>query len=291
MNIIQLPKINDNRGNLTFIQAHTHIPFDIRRTYWVYDVPAGEVRGGYAFKQQSVVMTVLSGSLEVIVNDGLKEQTLSFTRSDKALYLPPLTWMELKNFATNTVCLFLSSHIYDEKDYIRDFNEFVKLSSISSIFSNPVPKVGSNSVSNRLNRQISVYDASIIELSQIGERNGQITIIEGIKDLPFNVQRVFYISDIPSGANRGAHSHRSCHQFLIATSGAFEVQLDDGRNKRTVRLDRPYYGLYIPPGIWANEQSFSGGVVCLVLTSHIYSEDDYIRSYKDYLEYLNYNIF
>lgn len=288
MNIIHLPKIKDDRGNLTFIEANTHIPFDIRRTYWVYDVPAGEVRGGYAFKKQSVVMIVLSGSLEVFVNDGLKTQTLSFTRSDKALYLPPLTWMEFKNFSTNTVCLFLSSHTYDEKDYIRDSNEFVELNGKSPNFNNSIVEVASHVV---LNRQPSVYDAFIIELPQIGARNGHITIAEGIKDLPFDVKRVFYIYDIPSGVNRGAHSHISCHQFLIAASGAFEVQLDDGRNKRTVRLDRPYYGLYIPPRIWANEQSFSGGVICLVLTSHTYSEDDYIRTYKDYLANLDCNRF
>jgi dTDP-4-dehydrorhamnose 3,5-epimerase-like enzyme len=284
MNIIPLSKIEDNRGNLTFIEAKKHVPFDIKRTYWVYDVPAGEIRGGYAFKQQSLVMVVLSGSVEVLINDGSKALNLCLTRSDKALNLPPLSWMEFKNFSTNTVCLFLSSHIYDEKDYIRDFNEFIFLCETRPNFYEHMPNVVSVS---KLNRRPSVYDAFIIELSQIGERNGHITIAEGVKDLPFEVKRVFYIYDIPAGVSRGAHSHKSCHQFLVATSGAFEVQLDDGRNKRTVRLDRPYYGLYIPPGIWANEQSFSGGVICLALTSHIYSEDDYIRNYKDFIENLN----
>jgi len=89
--------------------------------------------------------------------------------------------------------------------------------------------------------------------------------------------------DIPGGESRGAHSHKECHQFLIAASGAFEVALDDGKAKRTVLLNRPYYGLHIPPGIWAAEQGFSSSSVCLVLTSHEYDENDYIRDYQDYL--------
>ena len=130
----------------------------------------------------------------------------------------------------------------------------------------------------------SVYDCSIIELPRIGNEKGNITVVHGRVNLPFDIARVFYLYDIPGGEARGAHAHKMCHQFLVAASGSFEILLDDGHNKRTVTLNRPYYGLHIPPGIWASEQSFSSGSICLVLTSHVYDEADYIRDYKSYLK-------
>ena len=135
----------------------------------------------------------------------------------------------------------------------------------------------------------SVYDCSIIELPRIGNEKGNITVVHGRVNLPFDIARVFYLYDIPGGEARGAHAHKMCHQFLVAASGSFEILLDDGHNKRTVTLNRPYYGLHIPPGIWASEQSFSSGSICLVLTSHVYDEADYIRDYKSYLKHIDYD--
>lgn len=135
-------------------------------------------------------------------------------------------------------------------------------------------------------RKPTVYDCSIIELPKITMRQGNITPVEGMIDLPFKVKRVFYSYDIPGGESRGAHAHKECHQFIVAASGSFEVALDDGRNKRTVLLNRPFYGLHVLPGIWAAEQGFSSGSICLVLASHGYQADDYIRDYKEFLEYL-----
>ncbi|MBR1982122.1 MAG: WxcM-like domain-containing protein [Akkermansia sp.] len=132
----------------------------------------------------------------------------------------------------------------------------------------------------------TVYDCSIIELPRITNRAGNLTSIQGNVNLPFDIKRVFYSYDIPGGEARGAHAHKECHQFLVAASGSYEVVLDDGRNKRTVLLNRPFYGLHIPPGIWAAEQGFSSGSICLVLASHVYSEDDYIRNYDDFIEYV-----
>ena len=106
---------------------------------------------------------------------------------------------------------------------------------------------------------------------------------EGI--VPFEVKRVFYLYDIPGGESRGAHAHQECHQFLIAASGAFEVMLDDGIVRRHVQLNRPYYGLHIPPSIWAQEINFSSGAICLVLASQVYDPDDYIRDYEQFLRY------
>lgn len=132
---------------------------------------------------------------------------------------------------------------------------------------------------------ISVYDCSIIELKKISDRKGNLTPVYSQLTLPFDIKRVFYLYDIPGGESRGAHAHKECHQFLIAASGAFEVVLDDGKNKRTVQLNRPFYGLHIPPGVWAAEQGFSSGAICLVLASEKYDESDYIRDYQEFLEY------
>lgn len=131
----------------------------------------------------------------------------------------------------------------------------------------------------------SVYDCSVIELPRIENAKGNITPVHSGINLPFEIARIFYLYDIPGGEARGAHAHRECHQFLVAASGSFEVVLDDGYNKRTVTLNRPYFGLHIPPGIWAAEQGFSAGSICLVLTSHIYDEADYIRDYASFINY------
>lgn len=134
---------------------------------------------------------------------------------------------------------------------------------------------------------VSVYHCSVIELPKITDRSGNITPVEGIRNLPFDIKRIFYSYDIPGGEARGAHAHKTCHQFLVAASGSFEIVLDDGTNKRTVLLNRPFYGLHIPPGIWAAEQGFSSGSICLVLASHGYDEQDYLRNYSDFITYRN----
>ena len=139
------------------------------------------------------------------------------------------------------------------------------------------------------NKKLTVFDCSTIELPKVtvGERKGNLTMVYNSENIPFDVKRVFYSYDIPGGESRGAHAHKECHQFLIAASGAFEVLLDDGKNKRTVLLNRPFYGLHVPPGIWAAEQGFSSGAICLVLASKEYQAEDYIREYEDFVKYVN----
>ncbi|MDT8394733.1 MAG: FdtA/QdtA family cupin domain-containing protein, partial [Bacteroidales bacterium] len=126
-------------------------------------------------------------------------------------------------------------------------------------------------------KNTSIYDCSVIDLPHIKNRAGNITPISNSKEIPFDIKRVFYIYDIPGGEDRGAHAHKECHQFLVAASGSFEIEMNDGTNTRTIVLNRPYYGLHIPPGIWAAEKGFSSGAICLVLTSMPYNENDYIR--------------
>ena len=131
----------------------------------------------------------------------------------------------------------------------------------------------------------TVFDCSLIYLPKIGDRAGNITPVNNGVEVPFDVKRVFYLYDIPGGESRGAHAHKECHQFLIAASGAFEVLMDDGKMQRQVQLNRPNMALHIPPRIWASEINFSSGGICLVLVSHEYNENDYIRDYKDFLEF------
>ena len=131
----------------------------------------------------------------------------------------------------------------------------------------------------------SIFDCSVIDLGKINFAEGNLTVVENNSAFPFDVKRVFYLYDIAGGESRGAHAHKECHQFLVAASGAYEILLDDGKSKRLVQLNRPYIGLHIPPGIWASEINFSSGSICLVLASHEYSENDYIRQYSDFLNY------
>ena len=133
----------------------------------------------------------------------------------------------------------------------------------------------------------TVFNCSFLELNSIKNRSGNITAIENGIDIPFNVERIFYLYDIPGGESRGAHAHKKCHQFLVAASGSFEVMLDDGKLKKIVSLNQPYKGLHIPPGIWASEINFSSGAICLVMASHKYDENDYLRDYNEYIKFLN----
>ncbi len=129
---------------------------------------------------------------------------------------------------------------------------------------------------------ISVNNCNIIQFPKIQNRAGNITPIHNYKEVPFEIKRIFYLYDIPGGEARGAHAHLNCHQVLIAASGSFEIRLDDGNTEKIIFLNRPYFGLYIPPMIWANELNFSSGAVCLVLTSQLFQPGDYIRDYESY---------
>lgn len=125
--IIDLPKILDKRGNLSIIEEFKNIPFKIERTYWIYDVPGGEVRGGHAYKENQEFIVALSGSFDVILDDGKEKKTFSLNRSYYGLYVPKGLWREMNNFSTNSLALVLASTPYDTDDYIYDYSKFIKL--------------------------------------------------------------------------------------------------------------------------------------------------------------------
>jgi hypothetical protein len=129
----------------------------------------------------------------------------------------------------------------------------------------------------------AIDDCKVIQLSKIHNRAGNITIIENNLDIPFQVKRIYYLYDIPSNETRGGHAHKELYQLIIGTSGSFNINLNDGVNDKTIFLNRPDLGLLIVPGIWRDLSDFSSGSVCLVFASEIYSENDYIRDYDEFL--------
>lgn len=132
----------------------------------------------------------------------------------------------------------------------------------------------------------TVYDCSVIELSKHhSDRKGNLSVVENNVSVPFDVKRIYYLYDVPGGESRGGHAHKGLHQLIVAVSGSFSVTLDDGRIKRTFTLNRPYQGLLVVPGIWRTLDDFSSGAVCMVLASEVYSEDDYIRCYEDFISF------
>lgn len=126
----------------------------------------------------------------------------------------------------------------------------------------------------------------IIELPKIIDPRGNLTVAESIKNIPFDIKRVYWVYDVPSGEHRGGHAHKQCKELLVAVSGSFTVTLDDGNEKHTYLLNHPYQGLFIDVNIWRTLDDFSSGAVCLVLASEMFEEEDYIRDYNDYLEYV-----
>ena len=129
----------------------------------------------------------------------------------------------------------------------------------------------------------SLDQCQLIDLPKIQDPRGNLTFIEGGNHVPFDIQRVYYLYDVPGGAERGGHAHKDLHQLIIAMSGSFDVILDDGKDKKRVHLNRSYHGLYICPMIWRELDNFSSGSVCMVLASNHYTEDDYYRDYAAFM--------
>lgn len=283
--IIELPKFLDARGNLSFVQNNDQIPFEIKRTYWLYDVPGGVSRGGHAEKNNEELVIAMSGSFDITVDDGKEQKTFTLNRSYYGLYIPRGLWREIKEFSTNALALEFGSIAYDENDYIRNYDDFL------NFIKEPLTKkeevaVQSNTSSKPESKKFNVFDCTMVELDKHhSDRRGNLTVVENGETLPFDVKRVYYIYDVPGGENRGSHAHKDLSQLIVALSGSFNVVLDDGKSKRTFFLNRPYQGLYVKPGIWRDLEDFSSGAVCMVLASDLYDVEDYIREYDNFIKY------
>lgn len=134
-------------------------------------------------------------------------------------------------------------------------------------------------------RVTTVYDCNLIQLPKVHNPAGNITAVNNEQEVPFQVKRVYYLYDIPGGEARGAHAHKELQQLIVAASGSFDIILDDGRIKRTVHLNRPDFGLFMPAGLWRELSNFSSGAICLVLASQEYDAEDYIRDYAKFIKY------
>lgn len=282
--LLQLPKILDARGNLSFFEGYAQIPFEIKRIHWIYDVPGGETRGGVAYKTTEEFIVAMSGSFDVKVHDGENEYKFSLNRSYMGVYIPRGMWRSIENYSTNAVAVIAASTYYDANDGIRDFLEFKKYvtedSLTQELLKEPKPSlIKQEPISN-------VYDSTMLQFDRHhSNRKGVICVVENGKTIPFNVKRIYYLYDVPGGVSRGGHAHKNLSQLIIAASGSFTVTLDDGNVKRTFTLNRPYQGLYIKPGIWRELDDFSSGSVCMVLASDYYDENDYIRDYQEFLNF------
>ena len=289
--MIELPKFLDARGNLSFAEQNNHIPFEVKRTYWIYDVPGGEERGGHAFRRNQEFIVALSGSFDVVVDDGQNKKIYSLNRSYYGLYVPAGLWREINNFSTNSLALEFGSEHYSEKDYIREYDEYLRYRkgqvSASKI---QVSGVEHFKPFEQLEpvRKYNVFDCTMVELDRHhSDRKGNLSVVENGQTLPFDVKRVYYLYDVPGGENRGSHAHKELSQLIIAASGSFTVTLDDGKCKRSFFLNRPYQGLYVKPGMWRDLEDFSSGAVCMVLASDVYKAEDYIRDYEEFLRFRN----
>jgi len=250
-------------------------------------VPGGETRGGHAFREQQEFIVAMSGSFDVVIDTGKgRKKKFSLNRSYFGLYVPAGCWRQMTNFSTNSIALVLASTPYNENDYMRSFDDF-------RIFATEPKDISTVTIPNNLHftnpkynaSSTTIHDCKVIELDKNHRDKGNITVVENAGIIPFDINRVYYLYDVPGGEERGGHAHKELYQILIAAGGSFDVVLDDGNEKRTVHLNRPYQGLKIVPGIWRELVNFSSGSCCLVMASHRYDEGDYIRDYTKYLEY------
>ena len=280
--VIELPKFLDDRGNLSFLENENQIPFEIKRVHWIYDVPGGESRGGVAYKTTEEFIVAMSGSFDVVVRDGEREWKFSLNRSYKGIYIPAGYWRSVENFSSNSVAVIAASTYYDPSDAIRTMEELRAWQ--------PDASIDDRCIDDRLTLEkgkFSVSDCGIIELDRHhSQRKGDISVVENGKEVPFDVKRIYYLYDVPGGADRGGHAHKELYQLIVAASGAFTVELDDGMNKKSFTLNRPYQGLLVKPGIWRTLTDFSSGSICMVLASEKYDEKDYIREYGEFKKYL-----
>ena len=282
--IIQLPRFLDDRGNLSFFENDVQIPFEITRVHWIYDVPGGETRGGVAYKTTEEFIVAMSGSFDVVVRDGKQEWRFSLNRSYMGVYIPAGYWRAVENFSSNSVAVIAASTFYNPSDAVRDINELK--TNDASVIPNESPCSMSRDKSLNVVKKHLVNECEIVELDRHhSQRKGDISVVENEKEVPFDVKRIYYLYDVPGGADRGGHAHKELYQLIVAVSGAFTVTLDDGTNKKAFTLNRPYQGLLVKPGIWRTLTDFSSGSICVVLASEKYDEKDYIRSYSEFVEY------
>ena len=215
--IIELPKFLDARGNLSFAENNAQIPFEIKRTYWLYDVPGNVNRGGHAEINNEELIIAMSGAFDITVDDGCEQKTFTLNRSYYGLYIPKGLWREIKNFSTNALALEFGSTIYDVNDYIRNYEDFCQFAANINTdeYRKPTKDIICNkTIKTKTSDLYNVFDCTMVELDKHhSDRKGNLTVVENGKTLPFDIKRVYYLYDIPGGESRGAHAHRDLEQL------------------------------------------------------------------------------
>lgn len=260
--LYSLPRITDPRGNLSFFQNQIPIPFKIAKVQWIYDVPGGSTSYNSETHETEEFIIALSGSFDIVTDDSVKKETFHMNLSYNGLLIPKGVKRTIENVSTNSIALIITSSENEESKQQRDIADSKNLH--------------------------YVHDCSVIELCKhTSDGKGNYSVVRNNHEIPFSVNRVYFLYDVPAGESRGGHAHKSLNQMLFAVSGSFKVELDDGNVKRSITLNRPNQGLLIKPGIWRTLDDFSSGSVCLVLASKEYDESDYIREYDDFVTLRN----
>jgi dTDP-4-dehydrorhamnose 3,5-epimerase-like enzyme len=256
--LVSLPQIPEPRGNLTALEELVHLPFRIGSVRWFYDLPAGT---SWSVSQRGVgdaLIVALSGSFDVVVG----ARRIRLGRASTGLHVPASVGWTVEDPATNSVGLIISSEPTRPHRVRADQAD--------------------RAASRGLNPHSTIDDCRRIRLPRHRRGRGSTTEVLPKAEIPFDVLRVYYLYDVPGGAERGGHAHRTLEQVLVSLAGSFDVVLKDGRRVKTIRLDRAHSGVFIATGIWRELRNFSSGAICLALASAPYDEADYIREYGDF---------
>ena len=271
----------DKRGQLVAFEELKDIPFKIKRVYYMYDTLAGVVRGKHAHKDLEQILVCICGSCKVLFDDGHEKKIIHLEKPYEGLYMPKHIWAEQFDFAPGTVLLVFASELYDESDYIRNYDEFLEL--IKSKDNIP-PTPPHLAPTNNLVTTWNVDEKNNFPVH--GDKDGKLISLEEFRDIPFRIKRVYYMYDTLAGVVRGKHAHKNLAQILVCVHGSCKIILDDGSSKKIVPLEKPYEGLYVTNDIWREMYDFSSDAVLLVFASELYDESDYIRNYEDFLEFV-----
>ncbi|QZK91753.1 FdtA/QdtA family cupin domain-containing protein [Flavobacterium sp. CHNK8] len=191
----------------------------------------------------------------------------------------------MQNFSTNSLALVLASTPFNPSDYIRSYTDYLQFN-----YTTKIAQLYSNIKVERTKPVVdatksSVNDCVVLDLDKKHRDKGNITVVENGIEVPFDINRVYYLYDVPGGEERGGHGHKDLYQLIVAAGGSFDVVLNDGVKQYTVTLNRPYQGLYVVPGIWRELNNFSSGSTCLVMASDRYDEEDYIRDFEKFKQF------
>jgi hypothetical protein len=256
--LVSLPQIPEPRGNLTALEELVHMPFRIGSVRWFYELLAGTSWAASEPGLGDALLIALSGSFDVAIGGS----RVRLSRANIGVHLPASLEWRVEDPATNSVGLIMSSRPTRPRRL--------------------EPDAPNATATSDLNPHSTVDDCRWITLPNDRRRRGSTTSVLPQAEVPFDVLRVYYLYDIPGGAERGGHAHRRLLQVLVSLAGSFDVVLKDGRRVKTIRLDRPHSGVFIATGIWRELRNFSSGAICLALASAPYDEGDYIRDYEDF---------